>query len=321
MLGGVGPRYRQNRILVGADLYLTDARSGVILAGVPIQKQLVASELGFGVGRFFGDILANMDAGMVEREALNFVLRQMLSLATFELISATMEPRHWLPCRAKLDSAFGLLSSTQGAEVERLVKEELVRLRETDPRAASILERELAGESIEDIMASLGEPIPRAAAVKPKTQPAPVAQQAPVAQSAPVAEAAEAAPSAVPPPPDTALTSGPLPVEVMEGDMYTRVTVAAPPGTDFRWGFLGPNLIVIANQHDGTFDLSNVAGDLVSKRVSSVRAGGEGFRRVLQLGIGCRDCGVYGEVSADGILSLDIAPGEERQVLDLSASR
>jgi curli biogenesis system outer membrane secretion channel CsgG len=326
MLSGIGPRYRQNRVLVAADIYMTDARTGVVVGGVPIQKQLVASEMGFGVGRFFGEVLANMDAGMVEREALNFVLRQMLSLATFELISLTMEPRHWLPCRAKLDSTFGELSSTRGAEIERLVMEELERLREKDPRAATILERELAGESIEDIMASLGEPIRRSTAVKPKPAPAPSVSSPPSAPSvsppppAPAAGPAASDAPAIPPPPDTALTVGSLPVAVVEGDVYTRVTVEAPPGTDLRWGFLGPNLIVIANGHDGAFDLSNVAADLVSKRVTSFRAGGEGFRRVLQIGVGCRDCGAFGEVTEDGILTIDVAQGEERKPLDLSPS-
>lgn len=304
---GVGPRYRQNRILIGADLYLTDARTGVVIGGVPVQKQVLATELGFSVGRFAGSTLLNVDAGVVEREALNFVLRQMLSLATFELISLTMEPRHWLPCRAKLDAAFGKLTNTKGAEIETLVMAELERLRKEDPEAAKILERELAGESIEDIMKSLGKPIKKS---KPK-QPEPAAAK-------PAAPPAAAQAPAVPPPPTVARTKGPLRVEIIEADTATRVTVAAPIGADLRWGFRGPNLLVVAMAHDGGFDLSNVSSGLNSQRLAGLRVGGEGFRQVLQIRLKCNDCGAAGIVSDEGALLLDIATGEERTLIDLS---
>lgn len=322
IFAGIGPRYRQNRILVGADIYMTDARTGVIVGSVPIQKQVVASEVGFGVGRFFGTTLTDVDAGRVEREALHFVLRQMLSLATFELVSLTMEPRHWLPCRAKLDASYGELSATRSAEVEKTVKEELARLREEDPEAAEILEREMAGESIEEIMESLGRPVPQRASA-PTPEPAQPEPDAP--EAAP--EAADAGrdterekpdPADVPPPPDEAVTAGPLTVELTEGDDHTRVTIAAPPATDLRWGFVAGSLVVVAMQHDGAFDLSSVSGGIVSSRVTGFRAGGEGFRRALQIGIGCGDCGAFGEQNEEGVLVLDIARGEERTLLDLA---
>lgn len=316
IFAGIGPRYRQNRILVGADIYMTDARTGVIIGSVPIQKQVVASEVGFSVGRFVGNTLTDVDGGMVEREALHFVLRQMLSLATFELVSLTMEPRHWLPCRAKLDATYGALSATRGAEIETLVREELERLRGTDPRAAMILERELSGESIEDIMESLGEPMPRRAAAPQTAAQAAPAAAAPPAPSSPPAQGATTEATAVPPAPDTALTSGPLTVTVTEGDDDTRVTVVAPPATDLRWGFMGNNLVVVAMGHDGAFDLSGVASGIVSSRVTGFRAGGEGFRRVLQIAVGCNDCGAFGELNEEGVLVLDIARGEERRLLD-----
>lgn len=320
IFAGVGPRYRQNRILVGADIYMTDARTGVIVGSVPIQKQVVASEVGFGVGRFFGTTLTDVDAGRVEREALHFVLRQMLSLATFELVSLTMEPRHWLPCRAKLDATYGALSATRSAEVEQKVQAELARLRETDPEAAMILERELAGESIEEIMESLGRPVPpRAAPPQPAPPPTPPSAPPPRAAEPAPAPAREAPAAAdVPPPPEEAVTTGPLTVDLIEGGDYTRVTVAAPPATDLRWGFVGGSLVVVAMQHDGAFDLSSVAGGIVSSRVTGFRAGGEGFRRALQIGIGCADCGAFGEQNEEGVLVLDIARGEERTLLDLT---
>jgi len=318
-ISGIGPRYRQNRILVGADIYMTDARTGVIISGVPIQKQLVASEIGFGAGRFFGSSLVNFDGGMVDREALNYTLRQMMSLATFELISSTMEPRHWLPCRAKLDATYGMLSSTQGAEIETLVMEELAKLRQTDPRAALILEQELAGRSIEEIMKSLGEPLPPKPAA-PAPVPSQPAATAPAASSGGIPSRPEDVPSAEP---ATALeseikTTGPMVVDVVEGSVYTRVQVEAPPGTDLRWGFSGPNLLVVALSHSGSFDMTNITAGIEMTRISGIRAAGNASRQALQIGVNCGTCGAFGEISDDGVLTLDIAEAEERVPIDLT---
>jgi len=41
-IGGIGPRYRQNRAIVGLDLHLTDARTTEVLAAVNISKQIFA---------------------------------------------------------------------------------------------------------------------------------------------------------------------------------------------------------------------------------------------------------------------------------------
>ncbi|WP_459437859.1 CsgG/HfaB family protein [Roseicyclus sp.] len=98
-VGGVGPRYRQNRILVGLDLSLTDAFSGRILASIPLQRQIFSQEVGVSVGRFFGETLVSLDAGGQQREAVNFVLRQMLNLATFELLGQLVEDQHYQRCR------------------------------------------------------------------------------------------------------------------------------------------------------------------------------------------------------------------------------
>lgn len=310
--GGIGARARQNRILVGADLYMTDARTGLVVAGVPLQKQLVASEIGLGVGRFFGTTLTDIDAGIVEREALNSALRQMLSLATFELITTVMQPRHWLPCRAKLDAEFGSLSATRGAEVEKLVLQELEKLRQTSPQDALILERELAGEAIEDIMADLGLPMPRPA---PPPAPAPAAQQ--TARQTPQPQLED--PEIVPPDmPEPTVTAGPLMVRLSEEDTHTTITVDAPAAVDFHWGFVEDRLLVVARNHDGSFDLSSLSEGLVSARVSNLQHGGEGLRRVLVVTTACQRCGVFGEVSEDGVLTLEIGDGEERVLLDMS---
>ncbi|WP_420395801.1 CsgG/HfaB family protein [Nioella sp.] len=56
-VAGVGPSYRQSRILVGLDLSMTDALTGRIVASVPLQRQMFSREVGASVGRFFGALL------------------------------------------------------------------------------------------------------------------------------------------------------------------------------------------------------------------------------------------------------------------------
>jgi curli biogenesis system outer membrane secretion channel CsgG len=117
-LAGVGPRYRQNRILVGLDLALTDANTGRIVSNVSIQKQIFADEIGFDATRFFGTTLVEADVGGMRREALQFTLRQMLSWATFELIAQTLDQGTVAPCRAlvsSMDAVAGPLSTTGSA--------------------------------------------------------------------------------------------------------------------------------------------------------------------------------------------------------------
>lgn len=109
-IAGVGPRYRQNRILVGLDLAMTDSFTGVVVANVPLQKQVYAAEMGFSTDRIFGQTLVNLDAGGMEREALQFTLRQMLSYATLELLGQVVAPADFAPCAAltgPLDAAMG----------------------------------------------------------------------------------------------------------------------------------------------------------------------------------------------------------------------
>jgi len=110
-IAGVGPRYRQYRIVVGLDLSLTETRTGRIVANVPLQKQIVASEAGFGVGRFFGDTLVSLDMGTQRREAVSFALRQMLNLATYELLTQLMKPELYSACSNLIAGVHGVVNS------------------------------------------------------------------------------------------------------------------------------------------------------------------------------------------------------------------
>lgn len=102
-VAGFGAQARQTRILVGLDLSVTDTRTGRIVANIPLQKQIVASEQGLGGARFFGPTLVNVDIGGKQREAINFALRQMLNLATFELLTQMMPEAAAQDCRAGFD--------------------------------------------------------------------------------------------------------------------------------------------------------------------------------------------------------------------------
>jgi curli biogenesis system outer membrane secretion channel CsgG len=102
-VGGIGPTYSQMRILVGLDMSLTNARTGQVVANVPLQKQIFASDFEFAIGRFMGKNLVNFNAGYKEREAIHFALRQMLSLATFDLLSQVMKPQNYADCQGLID--------------------------------------------------------------------------------------------------------------------------------------------------------------------------------------------------------------------------
>ncbi|RZJ19440.1 MULTISPECIES: CsgG/HfaB family protein [unclassified Acinetobacter] len=114
-IAGVGPNYSQTRIMVGLDLSLTDTRSSKVVANVSLQKQIAAQDYGLSAGRFAGRTLLNIQIGKGEREATNFALRQMLNLATFELLSQVVPPAVFESCRAQIPAEFGRLNLTRSS--------------------------------------------------------------------------------------------------------------------------------------------------------------------------------------------------------------
>ncbi len=185
-IAGVGPRYRQNRILVGLDLSLTETRSGKIVANVPLQKQVVATEDGFGVGRFFGNTLISLDVGGKEREALNLVLRQMLNLATFELLTQVMNPAAYADCMKLVDQVDGV---TDNSVSKRKLKQYLATQEQAARLAQSKNARPAQGNELLDAAARAREAArPQAATA---AQPATVAVAAPATSADPNAGSAE----------------------------------------------------------------------------------------------------------------------------------
>lgn len=136
-LNGIGPRYRQNRILVALDLSLTAADSGVVVANVALQKQIFAREVGFSADKFFGDELIGASIGGMEREALNFALRQMLNLATLEVLGAIAGENNLKVCREKLGALHEEAKTVDAKYINparrKAVREAIRRAREGPP--------------------------------------------------------------------------------------------------------------------------------------------------------------------------------------------
>ncbi len=103
-VAGVGPRYRQSRILIGLDLALPAAHSGKIVGNAAVQKQLYAEELGFSTNRFLGEALLAVDIGAMEREAVHLALRQALSFATLSLLVQVMPDSAARDCATQIPS-------------------------------------------------------------------------------------------------------------------------------------------------------------------------------------------------------------------------
>ncbi|MBC2834141.1 CsgG/HfaB family protein [Paragemmobacter straminiformis] len=115
-VAGFGPKKRQSRIMVGLDLSMVDAFTGRVVASIPLQKQIYMSEAGFSGTQFFGDTLVSLDAGGMEREAMNFALRQMVSLATFELLGQVMNPGVYAQCRGLVPGGAGAVEHNGTAD-------------------------------------------------------------------------------------------------------------------------------------------------------------------------------------------------------------
>lgn len=149
---GVGPRYRQHRILVGFDLALTNNNTGQILANIALHKQIFADELGFGGTRFVDDDLLDADIGFARREAVHLALRQMLQLATFELLVQLMPPERYKDCADMIDPRYGKITGgrTSGEQLRQL-QERLEKL-EADRAAA------LAAQEAAEVMPAATEP-------------------------------------------------------------------------------------------------------------------------------------------------------------------
>ncbi len=226
-IAGVGPRYRQNRILVGLDLSLTETRTGRIVANVPLQKQVLSTEDGFGMGRFFGSTLISMDVGGKEREALNLVLRQMLNLATFELLTQVMPPEKYADCMQLVEVVDGV---TENSRSSRNLKQYL----EAQAKAAALATKNQAATAKKP--AVLEAVASAAPAARPPAQALPAAPLPAVPMVA--AQSADALASAAQTPYFAAdqAPSGNAALQALNRVPAVRAPVGAPPANSSNNG-------------------------------------------------------------------------------------
>jgi curli biogenesis system outer membrane secretion channel CsgG len=161
---GMGVRARQHRILVALDLAMTDAFTGKVVASVPLQKQIVANEVTAGGDQFFGETLVALEIGGMQREALHFALRQMLSLATLELLGQLMDANVFEPCRQMVGLG---------------MDDALLGKRTADPEAVSAVQRRLMAANAPPLAVPVVDARTVASAeAQSGLQPVPVAAQA-----------------------------------------------------------------------------------------------------------------------------------------------
>jgi len=154
-IGGMGPTYSQMRMLVGIDLALTSSKTSQIIANVALQKQIFATDFNVAMGNFIGVTLFNVNAGYKEREAIHFALRQMINLATFELLTQIMNPRDYSDCRKLIDKVSdGSIENTKTAKLSYEYEQSLIAVaRSKESNAKSFIppgqNQDLSDQSIQ----------------------------------------------------------------------------------------------------------------------------------------------------------------------------
>lgn len=82
---GVRVKRKQHRMNVMIDLALTNTLTSEVISVVSIHKQIVASEMGGGITRFFGSTFIAIDLGKQSREGVHFGIRQMLKFGVVKI--------------------------------------------------------------------------------------------------------------------------------------------------------------------------------------------------------------------------------------------
>lgn len=105
-------------------------------------------EVGVSGGRFFGPLLLELELGGMQREALHFALRQMLNLATFELLTQLMAPDSFDECLDLISILDGEIRNTNGSSA-RTRQSNGSALRRAAEEASNRIEEVTASESRE----------------------------------------------------------------------------------------------------------------------------------------------------------------------------
>ncbi|PTD27833.1 CsgG/HfaB family protein [Sphingomonas fennica] len=86
-VGNVGPKVRTYTQSVAIDLRIVDTRSLLVVRTISLAKQFTGYETGFGVFRFFGSDLFDINVGAKGQEPLQLGIRTALEEATLRLVS------------------------------------------------------------------------------------------------------------------------------------------------------------------------------------------------------------------------------------------
>lgn len=86
-VGSVGPKLRTYTQSVAIDLRIVDTRSLLVVRTISLTKQFTGYETGFGVFRFFGSDLFDINVGAKGQEPLQLGIRTALEEATLRLVS------------------------------------------------------------------------------------------------------------------------------------------------------------------------------------------------------------------------------------------
>ena len=99
-IGNVGPKHRTYTQSVAIDLRIVDTRSLVVVRTISLTKQFTGYETGFGIFRFFGSSLFDVNIGAKGQEPVQLGIRTALEEATMRLIGAVAgtDPQ---PCMAQ----------------------------------------------------------------------------------------------------------------------------------------------------------------------------------------------------------------------------
>lgn len=99
-VGSVGPKVRTYTQSVAIDLRIVDTRSLLVVRTISLTKQFTGYETGFGVFRFFGSNLFDINVGAKGQEPLQLGIRTALEEATLRLVS-TVARINPAPCMAQ----------------------------------------------------------------------------------------------------------------------------------------------------------------------------------------------------------------------------
>ncbi|GHC96844.1 CsgG/HfaB family protein [Novosphingobium pokkalii] len=87
-VGSIGPKHRTYTQSVAVDLRIVDTRSLLVVRTVSLTKQFTGYETGFGIFRFFGSDLFDINIGAKGQEPLQLGIRAALEEATVRLLGA-----------------------------------------------------------------------------------------------------------------------------------------------------------------------------------------------------------------------------------------